>query len=174
LIGVELLLYREHKLFHECGGLECGSVWWLHGWMKAIWAGLALALLCGCSTFNKEWKAATQNPPGKGIDGAWAGEWRSQKNNHNGSLRCVVSQTSPDTYRAHFRAKFFKIFRYTYVATLHGSESNGVVNLAGEADLGKMAGGVYKYKGTATSEEFRSTYESKYDHGHYEMKRPAK
>jgi hypothetical protein len=132
---------------------------------------MLLCLLTGCSSFHKEWKQAATDTAPKGIEGRWEGEWRSDKNGHHGALRCVVTQTSPTTYRAHYHAKYFKILRFAYVATLNGTETNGVVALQGEANLGKLAGGVYKYNGTATPTEFRSSYESKYDHGNYQMGR---
>lgn len=111
--------------------------------------------------------------PTDSINGPWAGNWKSDVNGHHGSLKCVVTKTSETTYRAHYRAHFLKIFRYTYAATLSGHETNGVVTLQGEADLGKLAGGVYKYEGNATPSEFRSSYSSKHDHGNYQMTRPA-
>ena len=134
----------------------------------------AALLLTGCSSFNKEWKAATQATSHAGVDGPWQGEWRSDKNNHHGELRCVLTQTSPTSFRAHYRAKFFKIFRYTYAATLNGRETNGVVALQGSADLGKLAGGVYTYEGMVTTNSFTSSYKSRHDHGKYVMSRPAR
>jgi hypothetical protein len=140
-------------------------------WVIVIVGGL---ILSGCSTFNKEWQAAVKGPaPKASIEGTWQGEWRSEKNGHHGLLRCVVTKSSETAYRAHFRAKYFKVLRYTYAATLNGVETNGVVRLKGESNLGKLAGGVYGYDGTATPTEFRSSYSSKYDHGFYEMKRPV-
>lgn len=140
--------------------------------MKLIFAAI-LCALTGCSSFNKEWKAAIKSAPAaSGIEGAWAGEWRSAKNNHHGSLHAVVTQSSPNTYRAHYRAKYLKILRFTYVATLHGTQTNNVVTLEGNSNLGKLAGGVYTYKATATPSEFKSTYKSKHDHGYYRMSRP--
>ena len=139
-----------------------------------LFTTFATVVLTGCSSFHKEWKAAMNRPvPTNSIEGPWAGDWRSDKNGHHGSLRCVVTKTSETAYRAHFRAHFWKIFRYTYAATLNGTETNGVVALRGEANLGKLAGGVYKYEGKATPTDFQSNYESKYDHGHYQMARPA-
>lgn len=128
--------------------------------------------MTGCSSFHKEWTAASKVTSHTGIDGAWQGEWLSEHNGHHGSLKCVVTQTSPTTFRAHFRAKYMKVLRFTYVATLTGEETNGVVKLSGSADLGKMAGGVYTYEGSASPTEFRSNYKCKWDHGHYEMGRP--
>jgi hypothetical protein len=129
----------------------------------------------GCSSFHKEWSAAVRAPIStNSIEGPWAGEWHSDKNGHRGSLRCVVTKTSDTTFRAHYRATYKKIVHFSYVATLNGRETNGVVALKGDADLGKMAGGVYTYEGTATPTEFHSTYSSKYDHGEYQMSRPAR
>ena len=145
---------------------------------KGVFFALAMAVslvgLTGCSSFHKEWKAATKAPiPTDSINGPWIGEWKSA-NGHHGSLKCVVTKASDTTYRAHYRARFLKIFRYTYAATLNGRETNGVVTLQGEADLGKLAGGVYKYEGTATPGEFKSSYSSKHDHGNYQLARPVK
>src|SRR5215203_5883361 len=91
-----------------------------------------LSAFTGCSSFNKEWQAAIKTPTPNNIEGAWVGEWRSEKNNHHGALRAVITQTSTNTYRAHYRAKYMKILRFTYVATLHGTETNKVVTLEGE------------------------------------------
>ena len=137
-------------------------------------ASVAALALTGCSTFNKEWKAALATPPpANSIEGPWAGEWRSDRNGHHGDLQCVVSKTSETTYRAYYRAKYWKILRFSYVATLHGAETNGLVKLKGDADLGKLAGGVYRYEATVTPTDFRSTYSSKYDHGKFTMSRPV-
>jgi hypothetical protein len=137
---------------------------------------LLCALICvltGCSSFNKEWRAAAKAVPApNSIEGRWEGEWRSEQNGHHGMLRAVVTKASTNTYRAHYKATYKSILHFSYVATLHGAETNGVVTLEGDADLGKLAGGVYTYKGTANSAKFESTYKSKYDHGQYEMNRP--
>ncbi|HUS34439.1 MAG TPA: hypothetical protein VM680_03710 [Verrucomicrobiae bacterium] len=141
--------------------------------MKMVWSVAAILWLCGCSSFNKEWKAALKAPiPQNSIEGPWTGEWRSEKNGHHGALRCVVSKASEKTYRAHYHAVYWKILRFSYAATLNAEQTNGAVHLRGEANLGKLAGGVYKYDGSATSAEFRSTYSSKYDHGTFDMSRP--
>jgi len=46
------------------------------------------------------------------------------------------------------------------------------VHFDGEADLGWMAGGVYKYDGHANSTDYFCTYHSSYDNGSFTMKRP--
>jgi hypothetical protein len=146
--------------------------------MKGIWfcLGVIGIVTCGgCSRFDNEWKAAMNSPaPTNSIEGAWSGEWRSEVNGHHGSLRCVVTKSSDATYRAHYRAHYKRILRFTYVATLNATETetNGVVTLKGEANLGKILG-VYTYEGTATPTNFQSIYSCKYDHGRYEMTRPG-
>lgn len=113
-----------------------------------------------------------EGAPANSIEGAWAGEWRSEANGHHGSLRCVVTKNPDATYRAHYRAHYKKVLRFTYVATLNATETNGAVSLKGEANLGKILG-VYSYEGAATPTHFQSTYSCKYDHGRYEMTRPG-
>jgi hypothetical protein len=134
---------------------------------------LLLTLMTGCSTFNKEWRAAAKTTPTpNSIQGRWTGEWRSQQNNHHGQLRAVITQTSPTTYRAHYKATYKTILHFSYIATLNATDTNSPIKLSGQADLRKLAGGIYKYEATATPTNFQSTYTSKYDHGHYEMTRP--
>lgn len=141
--------------------------------MRKLICGAALALsLTGCSSFHKEWKAASAAPIPPGVNGPWEGEWRSEKNGHHGSLKCILTQTSPTTFRAHFRARYMKVLRYTYAATLTGEETNGVVHLKGTTDLGKLAGGIYTYDSKITPAEFESTYSCNWDRGRYRMTRP--
>lgn len=137
---------------------------------------LAIALVAsGCSGFNREWKQAAKTPIAAGsVEGPWEGEWRSDRNGHHGRLRCVLTRSGDDKWRAAYHAKFMKIFSYSHVATLTGVETNGAVQLRGEAKLPKLAGGLYKYEGRVTPTEFQSTYNSKHDHGTYRMSRPEK
>ena len=132
-----------------------------------------MALLSGCSSFHREWrKAGREATPPPGMEGRWDGGWLSDANGHHGRLRAVITRTAPDTYRAHYHAKFLRVMSYSYVAELAVRETNGVYSFDGQADLGKLAGGVYTYTGTASATNFQSTYKSKYDHGNYEMRRP--
>jgi hypothetical protein len=62
--------------------------------------------------------------------------------------------------------------KFSYTVPLKAALSNGVWHFRGEENLGKMAGGVYEYAGTATRTNFHSTYQSKHDHGIFEMQRP--
>jgi hypothetical protein len=133
----------------------------------------SVALLVGCSSFNKQWKdAPVASSPGD-ITGKWQGHWRSDKDDHTGALKCVVTKLDGDRYCAYFVATYWKIFTFAYQAELTGKAEGNAVKLSGEQDLGSLAGGIYKYDGSSTNSDFNCTYTSKYDEGKFIMRRPA-
>lgn len=140
-----------------------------------IVATLALALLvCGCSSFNREWRQAGRKPVAlDSLEGRWEGRWLSGANGHNGGLRCLISRQTNDTYAAQFRASYMWVLRFSYTVPLTVESQEGGWRFQGEADLGAAAGGVYHYAGTATRTNFHSTYRSPADHGIFEMNRLA-
>src|SRR5262245_29939210 len=76
-------------------------------------AVLLFAMLCGCSSFNRDWdRAAKTIPPGDSIEGRWEGRWISETNGHNGKLRCLMTRESETNYQARFRASYAGIFRF--------------------------------------------------------------
>lgn len=137
-------------------------------------AALLLVLLsCGCSTFNRDWKRAMQQPmPSDSIAGGWEGRWSSKMNGHNGRLRCLIVVEGDDWCIARFQATYAKIFRFNSRVMLTLQPHYGGWEFNGEEDLGKLAGGVYYYEGRASPTNFFSTYRSKYDHGIFQMHRP--
>ena len=82
-----------------------------------------------------------------------------------------MTKLSEGQYEARFHAKYRKVLSFGYTATLVGSKTNGTFYFSGEADLGKLAGGVYRYKGEVSATNFFSTYRCKYDHGIFQLKR---
>ena len=125
-------------------------------------------LLAGCCGFDREWKRAAAQVPGTNeLAGRWEGLWMSNHNGHNGRLRCLIN----DRNEARFHAKYRKIFSFGYTVPLDVQRSNDLFLFVGEADLGKLAGGVYHYAGTVTGTNFHSTYRRKYDHGYFRMNR---
>jgi hypothetical protein len=133
---------------------------------------IGLLLLAGCSSFNCDWKRAGQQPPATNqLAGRWQGHWMSDRNGHNGRLRCLLSQTGESAYEARFHAKYWKILSFSYTVPLKVQRSNEVYQFAGEANLGKLAGGVYRYSGKVAGTNFHSTYRSKYDYGYFRMNR---
>jgi hypothetical protein len=132
----------------------------------------SLAFLLGCSSFNRQWKNATAATGPGDITGKWQGHWRSDKDDHTGNLKCVVTKVDADRYCAHFVATYWKIFTFAYEAELTGNAEGNAIQLVGEQDLGSLAGGVYRYEGSANNSDFNCTYKSKYDFGKFIMSRP--
>src|SRR5437899_12462894 len=78
-----------------------------------------LAFLCGCSSFNRDWRrAAVPAPSENSMEGRWEGRWTSDANHHHGGLRCLMVQESNSIYQARFRATYGKIFHFNYTARL--------------------------------------------------------
>lgn len=137
------------------------------------WVWVALALCAGCSSFNREWKKAAAVPVSTNdIVGRWEGSWRSDVNNHNGRLRCLIVKTNDRVYAARFHAKYWKILNFGYTVPLEVRQDSAGYTFKGDANLGKLAGGVYEYRGFASATNFFSTYTSKYDRGSFRMRRP--
>ncbi len=139
------------------------------GWCACI----ALLLLCGCSSFNREWRrVGQQSAPHDSAVGRWEGHWLSHVNAHSGKLRCIITSDTNGIYAARFRATYMNTLSFSYTVRLQVEQRDGNWHFRGEEDLGAIAGGVYRYVGSATSTNFQSTYDSKYDRGIFEMSRP--
>ena len=140
---------------------------------RAIAWTAVLTVASGCSTFNRDWKRALQNPPpADSIAGAWDGSWESEVNGHKDRLRCLITPASEGRLRARFRAHYVHVLRFGYTVELEARPGGDNTEFEGTANLGWWAGGVYQYEGRATPTNFFSTYSSKRDHGTFEMRRP--
>lgn len=132
---------------------------------------LLVVIGASCSSFNREWKKEGRNPiAGSGLEGRWEGQWISDVNRHHGKLRCIVKKEG-GFYKTRFHAKYQNIFSFGYTVPLEAAATDEGYKFSGEADLGSLAGGVYRYEGHADATNFFSTYSSKYDHGTFQMKR---
>src|SRR5713226_3012766 len=145
---------------------------------RAICHFLGLLLLglaaTGCSTFNRDWKAAASTAaPANDITGRWEGTWQSEATEHHGKLRCLVTYLEGGDYQARYRAKYLRIMSFSYPVRLKVAAAEDGFKFNGEADLGWYAGGRYQYQGRASATNFFSTYKSKDDHGSFQMARPA-
>jgi len=140
--------------------------------ITALTLGLMLGA-AGCSTFNREWKAAgAARASAPGIGGRWEGTWSSQTNGHHGRLRCLLIERTNEPSLAQFHANYKKILSFSYTVPLTVSEANGVYRFQGAADLGRLAGGTYHYEGEATPTNFVSIYRAEADGGIFQMQRP--
>lgn len=128
----------------------------------------------GCSSFNRDWRrAAAQAAPPTDLTGRWEGRWLSDYNGHNGKLRCLITPlTAEGEYAARFRASYLAILRFEYTVTLQAAPTSNGWSFQGEADLGAMAGGIYRYEGSATAgTNFYSDYRAAVDHGSFQMQK---
>lgn len=132
--------------------------------------------LGGCSTFERDWRDAALTPRLQDdLAGRWEGTWRSEVNGHNDQLRAVIATGSNGVYSTRFHARYKKgilRFSFGYSVDLHVRQTNDTYQFHGEADLGWLAGGLYRYEGSATGTNFLSTYGCKYDRGTFQMTRP--
>src|ERR1041384_1571608 len=129
------------------------------GFLFVLLLMLVVLATTGCSTFNRDWKTAAATPtPTNDLAGRWQGTWESGVNGHSDKLRCLVSRQSETNYTARFHAKYRKIFSFGYTVNLAVKESDGNFQFQGEANLGKLAGGLYYYVGQASTTNFSSTY----------------
>lgn len=137
---------------------------------------LAAALLSvlGCSSqFQQEWKqSAIEGGGADHLAGRWKGSWKSDKSGHSGGLRCIVKRVDADTYHARFNATYALLIRFGYEMDMTADVQDDVTYVAGEADLGKSAGGLYEYEGQSNGKTFRLNYRAKKDYGHFTLKRP--
>jgi hypothetical protein len=142
------------------------------GALNLLTAFCTMTLLTGCA-FQREWRTAVkQGYQPNDLAGPWQGKWVSAASGHEGKLRCVITKKSQTEYDAKFHAKYKKIMSFGYTVPMKVTREGTSYRFNGEADLGKLAGGMYTYSGAANGTNFISTYDSKYDHGKFEMSRP--
>ena len=138
----------------------------------ALLLGGLLSISGGCS-FDRKWNRLAAAPAEANyLSGRWAGTWKSERNNHSGKLRAIITPVDDVTYRADFDARYMGILRFGYSMNLAARRDGDVIRFQGEENLGWLAGGVYRYDGTTDGQAFDCTYESKHDHGRFEMTRP--
>jgi hypothetical protein len=135
----------------------------------------ALPALLGCSSFSRDYEVAIARPQlQSSITGAWTGQWISH-GGHRGQLRCILTDSAAslnaDAYQASFEAKFWGLFTAHYTVTLHRKAGSAQTSLAGDHDLGTLAGGIYHYEANLTPLQFNATYHSSADQGVFHLTR---
>ncbi len=144
-------------------------------WFHLVLAGFIIALTTGCSGFHRAWKQEVSkniNYPPSSIEGAWEGKWLSDVNGHHGRLRCLVQRNEDGTLTTWYHAKYKKVLGFAYSVDVRAEPAPNGHSFEGEADLGKLAGGNYEYKGAVADGVFNATYKSKFDYGSFKMNRP--
>ena len=128
----------------------------------------------GCSAFDRDWKRAA-NQPQVGIDGRWIGQWKSRQNQHQGMLRCLIEKKEGNLHETRFHAKYkwgILTVGYPYTMEMTITQDGAEYQFTGEADLGKLAGGVYQYNGTGTTNQITINFRCPKDHGTFRLQRP--
>ena len=144
---------------------------------------LLLPLAGGCA-FDRKWKRFGEQPAEvaqvNDLAGRWTGTWKSERTNHSGKLRAIITPVDDVTYRADFDATYMGILRFGYSMNLAAQPADGTtsagagaIRFTGQENLGWLAGGLYRYEGTADGRSFDCAYQSKNDHGRFRMSRPA-
>lgn len=134
---------------------------------------LLAAFTSNCAHFQRAWQGDGAERDGAERVGRWQGEWVSSANGHRGQLRCVLTGLETQDTRACFYATYARLLRVCYCVPLAVERSADQFHLQGETDLGKLAGGIYRYQGELTDQEFLLTYRCRYDHGTFRLHRVA-
>ena len=135
--------------------------------MANVFRGIAHTLetvTSECAEFNRAWR--NSGDPQE-FPRFWEGQWRSETNGHHGSLRCVLTVIKNGRIEAFFRAKYSRFLRACYRVELAASETADKIRVSGSADLGSLAGGVYRYEGTIAGDQFVCRYDCSYDNGQF-------
>lgn len=134
-------------------------------------AHMLAAVFNSRAAFHQEWQRDQEQSVSHPAAGKWSGEWVSAKSGHRGELRCVLSPQGSDGYRAHFYATFSRFFSVGYVTEFAATASKESVQLEAEEDLGRLAGGIYRCKGTVHQDKLLCEYSCKYDQGTFRLDR---
>lgn len=143
--------------------------------MKPTLGILLLCLATACSTFERDWRAATESNA-TGIEGRWVGRWNSNTNGHNDILRCLVTKKTDTVYETRFHAKYSRWIiplGFGYGMDMNVTAADGVYQFRGQADLGMLAGGVYQYTGEGNTTDLRFNFQAEKDRGTFSLQRPA-
>ena len=124
----------------------------------------------GCSGFERAWKeVADAVPASDPVTGRWQGRWYSETAEHGDRLRCIITRREDGTYDAWFHAYYMKVLAGEYHAALVLTDHGSHAQLTAEADLGWLAGGVYRQAGRIQDGRYTTRYWSKKDRGTFAM-----
>jgi hypothetical protein len=104
------------------------------------------------------------------LSGTWSGRWGSNQTRHNGALHADFVRIGENQYEVFFRGRFFKILPFKYSVVMTAVEQDGVVQLTGSQNLGRMFG-TFTFVAAASDCEFNANYSSCKDSGYFAMTR---
>lgn len=142
--------------------------------MKLALICLLLATLVSCSSYQRDFKAATKSFTSTGtLEGPWKGTWQSEVNGHHGPLWCQVSRDPEKAkewifrYRAGWGVLQFGDYKHSVKATL----KNKLLPIDSSMTL-PGGFGTYHVKGTLTSTNFAMRFKGNGDKGTMILTRP--
>lgn len=119
---------------------------------------LLLTALAGCA-FDRQWQAASQfASPEYDLAGCWQGTWHNDQNGHQGTLRAIITRQGEHCFLGHFKARCAMAVPFEFEMPLFVTEDGAVYLFEGQEDLGLLAGGVVKYEGSASGNEFQTIF----------------
>lgn len=89
-----------------------------------------------------------------------------------GRLRCLLAKLDDHRYEAKFKANWL-LFASNYTTVFAVQPRKRELGLKGQHEMAAIFGGIYHYEGRVTPQHFSARYEASYDHGTFEMIRPA-
>jgi hypothetical protein len=110
-------------------------------------------------------------PPEDLLVGRWQGSWQSHRRGETGALECTVRLRPDGVYEARFDATYWRVFSMKQTLPLAVEACGQVWRFTGQADLGLLAGGVYRHEGSSDGREFVSRYAAKRDEGEFRLQR---
>lgn len=132
---------------------------------------LLAAVFSNRAQFDQAWRSYMAKTGSTPFEGQWQGEWVSAANGHKGNLKCLLTHAGAGAFEANFRATYARFLSVAYQVVLKAEPRGAGLRLKGEADLGTLAGGIYSYEGALSDSRFECTYQCKYDHGAFHLKR---
>lgn len=151
---------------------------------------LALALVAGCSSYDKTFAAASRSDVKRTspYEGAYAGRWTSSRNSAwGGELRCILApldvpwngpalQPGEEVYRAEFHATWHGLSS-THSVLLHTkpvaqNRAGAARTFEGTSKLHTIIGaGTYRCEGKLDRKAMQACYDATYDKGTFQMTR---
>ena len=128
---------------------------------------LAAALATGCTSFESDWKGASDGTPGS-ITGRWTGSWQNTNNTHGGPLKAVLKPDGPDGYTARVHAEWGS-HSGSFRTPIHGRFEDGTYVFTGSR---RIVGMKIATAGRISPTNFVATYDSAFDRGTFTLKRP--
>ena len=140
----------------------------ISGWL----VGVLVVLSTGCSTIHHyRWRTAGEVSEAEaGLAGRWEGTWTSGTSDHGGKLRCIARPLEGNAYDLHYWATW-SIFSGTYRLKVRVNEEDRDFRFEGSKNLGRWAGGEYRFTGRVREDRFDAQYASENDQGEFAMKR---